>query len=310
MFIGDKSKKTIRILVQFRPGSILRSDGAPLPIIRDGTIADLVLPASAIADESERRKLEEESTKELLQAGTPVFVGLNPTGVTSEDRDRLTLASKLRFDPEPEAVRIGVPQAPKTPVGRGYDCFAEVQLLEPLILRTRGEETKLRAAIQSDYPSELPAFDLALHTGMRQSEQYRLTWNCVDLESRQLTIPRSKHGGIRYIPLDNTALAALVALRSRSDGDGPVMVLAESGHGYKADHARKTPKEWFMACCQKAGIEDFTWHCLRHTFARRLVMGGVPLRTVQELMGHKTIAMTCRCAHLAPPSTNSKPWDI
>jgi integrase len=167
---------------------------------------------------------------------------------------------------------------------------------------TADEETKLRAVIQSDYRDEVPAFDLALHTGMRQSEQYRLRWDCVELERRQLTIPRSKHGGIRYIPLDNTALAALVVLRSRSDGDGPVMVLAESGHGYKAGHALKTPKEWFMACCQKAGVADFTWHCLRHTFASRLVMAGVPLRTVQELMGHRTIAMTCRYAHLAPES--------
>lgn len=55
-----------------------------------------------------------------------------------------------------------------------------------------------------------------------------------------------------------------------------------------------------MACCQKAGIQDFTWHCLLHTFASRLIMSGVPLRKVQELMGHKTIAMTCRYAHLAP----------
>jgi integrase len=165
---------------------------------------------------------------------------------------------------------------------------------------TADEEIKLRAAIQTDYPDEVPAFDIALHTGMRQSEQYRLGWPCVDLARRQITIRRSKHGGIRYIPLDNTALAAFVILRARGDGSGPVMVLAESGHGYKAGHPLKTPKEWFMACCQKAGIQDFTWHCLRHTFASRLVMAGVPLRRVQELMGHKTIAMTCRYAHLAP----------
>lgn len=92
---------------------------------------------------------------------------------------------------------------------------------------TADEETKLRAAIQLDYPGELPAFDVGLHTGMRQSEQYRLTWDCVNLERRQITIPRSKQGGIRYIPLDNTALAAFVTLRARSDGPGPVMVLAE-----------------------------------------------------------------------------------
>jgi hypothetical protein len=142
MFIGDKTKKTVRILVQFRPGSILRSDGTPLPIIRDGTIANLVLPASTLADEAERQKLEEESTLELLQAGTSVFIGLNPTGVTSEDRDRLTLASEFRFDHEPKAPNVpsGIPQAPRTLIGRGYDSFAEVVLKEPLILRIRGDK--------------------------------------------------------------------------------------------------------------------------------------------------------------------------
>ena len=49
-----------------------------------------------------------------------------------------------------------------------------------------------------------------------------------------------------------------------------------------------------------AKIEGVTWHTLRHTFASRLVMAGVDLKTVQELMGHKTIAMTARYAHLAP----------
>jgi hypothetical protein len=44
--------------------------------------------------------------------------------------------------------------------------------------------------------------------------------------------------GIRYIPLDNTALAAFVTLWARNDGSGPVMMPAESGHGYKAAHAR------------------------------------------------------------------------
>jgi site-specific recombinase XerC len=93
---------------------------------------------------------------------------------------------------------------------------------------------------------------------------------------------------------------ALLALRKRGNGTGPVMVSAESGHGYLAGHALKTPREWFGASCTKAGIADFTWHCLRHTFASRLTMASVPLRQVQELMGHKTIAMTCRYAHLAP----------
>jgi site-specific recombinase XerD len=49
-----------------------------------------------------------------------------------------------------------------------------------------------------------------------------------------------------------------------------------------------------------AKVTNFSWHCLRHTFAGRLVMAGVDIRTVQELLGHKTIAMTVRYSHLAP----------
>jgi site-specific recombinase XerD len=53
-------------------------------------------------------------------------------------------------------------------------------------------------------------------------------------------------------------------------------------------------------------VGDFTWHCLRHAFASRLVMAGVDLRTVQELMGHETIHMTVRNAHLAPHATEEE----
>ena len=63
------------------------------------------------------------------------------------------------------------------------------------------------------------------------------------------------------------------------------------------------PRQWFEPAVRKAKIADFHWHDLRHTFASRLTMAGVDLRTVQELMGHKTIAMTVRYAHLAPKHT-------
>lgn len=62
----------------------------------------------------------------------------------------------------------------------------------------------------------------------------------------------------------------------------------------------KNPRKWFATALESAGIEGVTWHTLRHTFASRLVMAGVDLKTVQELTGHKTIAMTARYAHLAP----------
>ena len=52
--------------------------------------------------------------------------------------------------------------------------------------------------------------------------------------------------------------------------------------------------------CRKAGLREVQWHKLRHSFASQLVMAGVSLKAVQELLGHSTIQMTMRYAHLAP----------
>jgi integrase len=66
----------------------------------------------------------------------------------------------------------------------------------------------------------------------------------------------------------------------------------EAGEPY-----RDTPKAW-DAARDKAGLGDFRWHDLRHTFGSRLAMAGVDILTIKELMGHKTLAMTLRYAHL------------
>ncbi|MGO8732471.1 MAG: hypothetical protein ACLQVM_06745 [Terriglobia bacterium] len=129
MIIPDRTKKRIRILVQFIPGSIIRSDGLPLPRVRDGTFADLVLPASAIADEGERLKLEAESLKELLPSGVCVLVGLSP-GMMKEKPDGLVEADQLK-------------------TGYGY-LFAEARLKEPLNLRRRGDKEAVLESCKCD----------------------------------------------------------------------------------------------------------------------------------------------------------------
>jgi site-specific recombinase XerD len=154
------------------------------------------------------------------------------------------------------------------------------------------EETKLRATIDAQCPERLPEFEIALHTGMRRSEQYRLAWDCVDLDRNMLTVPQTKNGEVRQIELNSAALRAFATLRERRLGSGRVFV-------HRNGQPLVSPRCWFDGAVIEAGLSNFTWHCIRHTFASRLVMNGVDLRTVQELMGHKTISMTCRYAHLA-----------
>jgi site-specific recombinase XerD len=153
------------------------------------------------------------------------------------------------------------------------------------------EEAALRKAIEAKRPEHILEFDLALNTGLRLSEQYGLTWANVSFVRRVLSIPRSKNGSTRHVPLNQAALRALKQLSERTGGTGFVCGGASGS------------RRWFEPALEEAKVADFSWHCLRHTFASRLVMAGVDLRTVQELLGHKTIAMTVRYSHLAPTHT-------
>ena len=129
---------------------------------------------------------------------------------------------------------------------------------------------------------------------MRRGEQYRLRWQDVELKREVITIPRSKHGEERHIQINSTARATLLILRGGVDRIGYVVP------SYDGPRTRDW-RDWFEDAVKKAGIGNFHWHDLRHTFASRLVMAGVPLRTVQVLMGHKSIETTLRYAHLAEP---------
>jgi site-specific recombinase XerD len=174
----------------------------------------------------------------------------------------------------------------------------EVDYLKPV----KTEEARLRAVIEHDYAEHMEEFDVAINTGMRRKEQYtRCDWSSVDLARKNLHVPQSKNGLGRHIPLNPEARAAFQRLLDRQIGDGPIPITAK-GAIFVGKGAERLlgPKHWFGHAVQKAGIQHFTWHDLRHTFASRLVMADVDIRTVAELLGHKTLAMTMRYTHLAP----------
>jgi site-specific recombinase XerD len=160
------------------------------------------------------------------------------------------------------------------------------------------EEKAIRAEIREACPEHEPELDLALHTGMRRAEQYKLRWDNIDLNRGMITIPLSKHGKKRHIPVNSVALGALMDLARLRKKASPFVVPG------RAKVRKKDQREWFEDAVEAAGVKDFKWHDLRHTFASRLVMAGVDLRTVQELMGHRTIAMTVRYSHLATSHLN------
>jgi site-specific recombinase XerD len=184
------------------------------------------------------------------------------------------------------AIRNGkIKENPARLVRHRLEDNARIRFLSP------DEEAKLRISIKAECPERIAELELALNTGIRLSEQYRLRWEDVSFARRTLTIPRSKNGATRHVPLNKGALSALESLEKRTGG-------AEFVCGGATE-----PRRWFEPVVKASGLEKFTWHCLRHTFASRLVMAGVDIRTVQELLGHKTIAMTVRYSHLAPKHT-------
>lgn len=155
------------------------------------------------------------------------------------------------------------------------------------------EEKKLTTVIRENWPHYLPAFLFSIHTGLRAGEQWGLEWSAVSLARKSITLHKTKAGKTRHVPLNTVALAALKELHKGRSAHGPVFLNTEGD-------PLRSARDWFEPAVEKAGLKNYTWHCNRHTFASRLVMADVNIRTVAQLMGHATIQMTMRYAHLAP----------
>jgi integrase len=208
-------------------------------------------------------------------------------GWTASTRNRWQAALSLIFRVGIDNERID--RNPAAQIRRKTENNTKVRFLSDK------EEADLRRVILKRCPARMSTLDVALNTGMRAGEQFSLKWSQVDLERRIITLPKTKNGTTRHIPINSVAVSAFVDLRTRSDGNEDVFPSRR-----KDGAALVSARGWFKPALKDAGIKGFTWHCTRHTFASRLVMAGVDIRTVGELLGHKSLAMTMRYAHLAP----------
>lgn len=143
-------------------------------------------------------------------------------------------------------------------------------------------------------------------TGMRLGELCALRISNVDLIRAQIYVCEAatrgqvttpKGGRSRTIPIPNDLVEQLEPHIRRQKLKGKLVFSQADGGLLTHAHVKRV----IPRACRKAGLQDKRgWHTLRHTYASHLVMLGTPLKVVQELLGHATLEMTMRYAHLAP----------
>lgn len=158
---------------------------------------------------------------------------------------------------------------------------------------TDAERAKLLAAVDAERDPRLAAVTrLALLTGMRLGELMGLRWADVDLDRGLASLPRTKAGHPRPVALSAPAVEILRELRSHRVV-GWEHVFAGRPHG-----APLFPRSAWNRAVVKAELDDFRFHDLRHTFASALLSAGASLPELAAALGHRTLAMVQRYAHL------------
>ena len=140
-----------------------------------------------------------------------------------------------------------------------------------------------------------PMVLVSLNTGMRRGELFDLKWSAVNFGTKTITVAgaTTKTSDTRHIPMNKEALGVLEAWKKQVK-KSPYVFPGQDGGRFE------DVKSAWLKLLERAQIDGFRWHDMRHDFASRLVMAGVPLNTVRDLLGHADIKMTLRYAHLAP----------
>ena len=150
----------------------------------------------------------------------------------------------------------------------------------------------------------------ALHTGMRKSEILNLKWADLDIHREQIFVGKTKSGKDRYIPMDGILKKLFFEIKKHPDS--PFIFCNREGKRYG------DIKKGYLTICKSAGIIDrlmngettrLRFHDLRHSFASQMRMGGVPLEDIAAFLGHSTLEMSLRYAHLGPES-RKRDFDI
>lgn len=159
----------------------------------------------------------------------------------------------------------------------------------------RGKQQK-QSLMHTPFTDHLkPMVLLSLNTGMRRGELFDLKWSAVNFSTKTITAAgdTTKTSLTRHIPMNKETVNVLERWKKQA---GTSLYVFPSQEGGRLEDVKSA----WLRLLERAKIENFRWHDMRHDFASRLVMAGVPLNTVRDLLGHSDIKMTLRYAHLAP----------
>ena len=163
--------------------------------------------------------------------------------------------------------------------------------------RTRHLSPQEEQALGSALGRYGPWARLAILTGLRQAEQFRLEWKHVDLEQGLLTLPTTKAGRVQHVHLSDEAKAIL---RGFDSWQVSKWVFPSENPASPMNVSNFYHRVWIPAV-KRTGIEWVRWHDLRHTYASRLAMSGHNESTIAALLRHSTTALVRRYAHLNQP---------
>jgi integrase len=163
---------------------------------------------------------------------------------------------------------------------------------------SEAERDRLLAACRASRDQRLyPLVVVALGTGARQGELLRLRWEDIDFQRRTATVHKTKNDERRTLVLAGRVLRVLGELHAaRRAGAEEIFAGPRDGASF--------PQEAWDDSVKQAQIADFRFHDLRHTFASQLAMSGATLAELADAMGHKTLAMVKRYAHLSEQHTS------
>jgi integrase len=238
------------------------------------------------------KRLRELRPRDIVECLDRLAAGDTPSGQPAAPATRVQYLAVLRHALSTAAkkwewMRDNVAKLvdpPKKPRGR-------VRYLSP------DERRGLLAACQaSPNPRLHPLVVVALCTGARQGELLALRWSDIDFARCQATVQESKNDDRRALALTDQALAVLRPMRQIRQLHSDLVFATSAG---QATFPRKAWEE----ALRQSNIEDFHFHDIRHTFASYLAMSGASLPELAAALGHKTLAMVQRYAHLAPAHT-------